>query len=258
MADETLQLDGLQLAAGARCLVQRLCVTLRIGQRWAVVGPNGAGKSTLLAAVAGLARPVAGEVRYDGKALHTHGVRALARRRAYLPQRVDDAFSSTVLETVLLARHPHGAGWGFATADDEAVARDALAAFDALHLAGRDVQQLSGGERQRVALATALAQDTPVLLLDEPTTHLDVKHQIQALDRLAQQPAKLVVAVLHDMQLAARFASHALLLDGRGNALAGPAADVLQEAPLSQAFGIRFRRLQQGSAVVFWADGTGD
>lgn len=251
---ERIEVRNLRLAMGGRRLVDALSVAFAAGETWAVLGPNGAGKSTLLATLAGLLPPAAGEIRYGGEPLASLKPLALARRRAYLSQRVDDAFSASVLDTVLLARHPHGTGWGFPDAVDERRAREALGRFDAAGIADRDVRSLSGGERQRVALAACLAQDAPVLLLDEPTTHLDVGHQLQALEVLAGLDSRLVVAVLHDLHLAARYATHALLLDGRGWTLAGPVADVLHEDALARAYGLRFRRIGQDGLVMFWPE----
>jgi len=154
---------------------------------------------------------------------------------------VRDAFSASVFDTVLIGRLPHLAGWGWEQASDRAAAAAALAALGLTGLAQRDVVSLSGGERQRVALAAALCQDTPLLLLDEPLAHLDLHHQIDCLRLLAERAAAgaTVIFSCHDLNLARRYASHALLLDGAGTGatLAGTARAVLSPEHASRAFG---------------------
>ncbi len=220
------------LRAGRRELVRALSLTIEAGQRWVVLGPNGAGKSTLLAALAGVRAPNAGEIRLAGRALDDWSVEAMAEHRALVTDRWHDPFSASVLDTVLTARYRLGAE------DDAGVqaARAWLAEFDCAQLTDHDVTSLSRGERQRVAIATALAQDTPLVLLDEPIAHQDPRHQGLVLDRLARAPRRTLVASLHDMNAAARFATHALLLTGRGEWFAGAAADMLSARRLSALF----------------------
>lgn len=239
----TLHLDGLALRAGGRASGRLLChdldVTVRAGERWVVLGPNGAGKSTLLVALAGLLEPNAGTIRLDGRALPGWAGEALARQRAWCPQFWLDPFPVSAWETVacaLLATHPELDGDTV-----QARARDWLQRFDAGPLADTDVRSLSGGERQRVALATAFAQGAPLLLLDEPTAHLDWSHQALLQELLHEwsvhQGTAIVVA--HDLNLAWSLATHALLLDGQGGACWGRREDILQADALSAAFGIR-------------------
>jgi len=232
--------SALTLRAGARTLVDALTQTFRAGELWCVAGPNGAGKTTLISALAGLAPPAAGRVEVDGIALAHWRPALLARRRALMPQTIGDAFSASVLDVVLLNRFPHLTGWGWERADDRAAARAALAMLGLDALAARDVLSLSGGERQRVALAAVLCQGAPLLLLDEPLSHLDLHHQIACLDALTRwlrADARAIVFSCHDLNLARRFATHALLLDGRGGFHAGPVRDVLSPERASAAFG---------------------
>jgi iron complex transport system ATP-binding protein len=171
----------------------------------------------------------------------------LARRRALMPQSAHDAFSASVLDIVMLNRFPHLAGWGWEGEADRAAAHTALDLLGLASLATRDVLSLSGGERQRVALAAVLCQDAPLLLLDEPLSHLDLHHQIDCLEALtawAAGPKRTVVFSCHDLNLARRFATHALLLDGTGAAFAGPARDVLTPPLASRAFGYPLILLQ--------------
>jgi iron complex transport system ATP-binding protein len=220
------------LRAGERELVRALSLCVQDGERWVVLGPNGAGKSTLLAALAGVRAAYRGEVHLEGRRLHDWTVEKMAEQRALVTDRWHDPFSASVLDTVLTARFRLGG----ADAEGERVAREWLAEFDCATLVDHDVATLSRGERQRVALATALAQDTPLVLLDEPIAHQDPRHQALVLDRLARTPGRTLIASLHDMNAAARFASHALLLTGRGDWSAGTAHEMLTAPRLSTLF----------------------
>jgi iron complex transport system ATP-binding protein len=248
-----LSVRGLQLAVPGRTLCTGLDLDVHPGECWAIVGPNGAGKTTLLAALAGLRAPAAGEVAYDGTPLPMLAPRERARRRGWLPQDSVDFFPATVLETVLVGRHPHLARWQWETAGDFASARRALADVGLKGFDARQVGSLSGGERRRVALAAVLAQDPELILLDEPSSHLDLVHQVAALDvlsRLARDRGKAIVMVLHDLHLALRYADHAVAL-GRGGAAAGPADAILNADALSALFGHPLLALGEGSARTF-------
>ncbi|MBS6359435.1 ABC transporter ATP-binding protein [Burkholderia sp.] len=243
----------LTLRAGARTLLGGFTQTFRPGEIWCIAGPNGAGKTTLLATLAGLQPPAAGHVEIDGRPLHAWPAAQLARRRALMPQQWHDAFSATVFDTVLLNRFPYLGGWGWERDEDRDAARAALATVGLAQLAERDVLSLSGGERQRVALAGVLCQDAPLLLLDEPLAHLDLHHQVDCLTALTtwlDGGARTVLFSCHDLNLARRFATHALLLDGRGHAWAGPVHDVLTPERASDAFGYPLVLLRQDGRDV--------
>jgi iron complex transport system ATP-binding protein len=229
-------LEGVCLRAGTRELVAGLTLQVRRGERWVVLGPNGAGKSSLLAVLAGLRCAESGRVTLAGRGFERWTVDALAGCRALLADRWLDPFAATVLETVLTARYRFGADDG----EGLALALAELDRLDCAELADHDVRTLSRGERQRVALATALAQDTPLVLCDEPTSHQDPRHQALVLQRLAQLPARTLLASMHDVNAAARLATHVLLLSGRGRWLAGPAAATLTTEALSDLFGAPF------------------
>jgi iron complex transport system ATP-binding protein len=245
-----LSCQGLRLAVAGRTLCERLDFAARASECWVVVGPNGAGKSTLIATLAGLAAPAAGDVAYDGAPLATLPPRERALRRGWLPQDSVDFFPATVLETTLVGRHPHLARWRWESAEDVAAARAALAQLGLAGFEDRDVRTLSGGERRRVALAALLAQDPALLLLDEPSTHLDLAQQIAALDALtalARTRGKTIVMVLHELHLALRYADHAIALGG-GRAVAGAAGEVLGAEALSALFGHRLESVGAGLA----------
>jgi iron complex transport system ATP-binding protein len=224
----------LELRAAGRILVRDLDWQVGAGECWSIIGRNGAGKSTLLRTVAGLRAADAGAVAIDGRPVRDWPLEALARARAYLPQARQDAFAYTALETVLSARHPYHANRFWEQGDDHRAALGALAQMEVDHLAARDVRTLSGGERQRVAIAALLAQDTPLLLLDEPANALDLAHQVRTmglLARLCREKHKTVVMIGHDLNLAHSISTHALLLMGDGRWHAGPVDDAMQ-APL--------------------------
>jgi iron complex transport system ATP-binding protein len=227
-----LKLADVALRAAGRTLVEGLDLEIRPGERWAVLGPNGAGKSTLLRVMAGARSPDAGVISVDDVPIDRYTEVDLARIRSLVTDRWIDPFASSVLETVLTARY------AFGDEDDagEDVARQLLAALDCAPLMQRDVRRLSRGERQRVAIATALAQATPTVLLDEPTAHQDPRHQAWVIEHLRTLEDRALVATLHDINAAARFATHVLLLDGRGSHRAGTADEALQDEALSDLF----------------------
>jgi iron complex transport system ATP-binding protein len=209
------------------------------GETLALIGPNGAGKSTLIRAISGVIPGVTGQVLMDGTDMFSLSATARARLVGVVPQMATLPPAYTVWETVLLGRTPYLNFMGQISAKDEQIARCALAKVDALDLLGRRVGELSGGEQQRVLLARALAQSTPLLLLDEPTTHLDLQHQIGLLElvhRLASKEQLTVAIALHDLNLAARYADRvALIVAGEIMALGSP-REVLRAELISQVY----------------------
>lgn len=249
-----LQAHSLALLVGKRSLASGLSLEIRRGELWCVLGPNGCGKTTLLLALAGLLAPESGEVRLAGRPLAAWKTLEAARMRGFLPQAVHDAFSASVLDAVVLGRHPHLPRWHWEDETDRSIARQALAHVDLADFAGRDVLSLSGGERQRVAIATLLAQDPALLLLDEPVSHLDLRHQAEVmrhLTALACDAGKAVVLSLHDVNLAARYATHALLFLPGGKVAHGPAGDILTEDLLSTAYERALHRVVLKGRAVF-------
>jgi iron complex transport system ATP-binding protein len=229
---------GLRVQAGARELVRDLSVQFASGELVAILGRNGSGKTLTLLTLAGLLAPGAGAVSLDGTALPELHRRALALRLGLLPQDLEDAFVTTVIETVLIGRHPHLAFWQWETAEDERLARAALAAVDLSDFAARRIDTLSGGEQRRVAVAALLAQQPGIFLLDEPTNHLDPHHQLAVLGlfRELANSGSTVITTLHDPTLAARFADRVLLLYGDGRWSLGPQATTLTAAHLSELY----------------------
>jgi iron complex transport system ATP-binding protein len=244
-----LESIGLEVSIGGHQVCRDLTWRIHAGESWAILGRNGAGKSTLLATLAGLRAQQKGRLSIGGLALPQAsqgvGARAMARVRGYLSQRQIDPFASTVMETVLVGRHPHLGRWDWESAADRRIAAAALNEVDLNGFAERDVQTLSGGERQRLAVAQLLAQQPQLFLLDEPLTHLDLPHQVAVMDLFARRAAEgaTIVAVVHDPGFAARYCRHALLLFGNGEWLAGPATEVITVAHLSRLYGHPLREL---------------
>ena len=242
-----LTADSLTLGYGAGPVVEDLSIEVPDGSITALIGPNGCGKSTLLRGLGRLLKPTSGSVRLDGTDIHDIPARQFARRLALLPQGPLSPGGITVGELVALGRNPHQGWWGrMGEADHAAVAR-AMELTGVADIAERVVDELSGGQRQRVWIAMVLAQETGILLLDEPTTFLDLAHAIEVLDVIAdlnRHRSTTVVMVLHDLNLAARYADHVVLMaDGRIRA-AGSAADVLTEDLLADAFGLTARVIE--------------
>ncbi|WP_062016351.1 ABC transporter ATP-binding protein [Aureimonas sp. AU4] len=241
-----LRAEELSLGYGARRVVENLSLDLPPRRMTAILGPNGCGKSTLLRALARLIEPLSGRVTLNGADLRRENTRRLARRLAILPQAPLAPGGITVRELVGRGRAPWRAFLAPWSEADTLAVRGALEAVSMSALADRPVDELSGGQRQRVWLALALAQDTPVLLLDEPTTWLDLPHQLEVLRLLRTRNEKAgttVVSVLHDLNLAARFFHHLVLLGDEGLVAAGSPVDVLTEANLLRAFGLSARVL---------------
>ncbi|HYV62915.1 MAG TPA: ABC transporter ATP-binding protein [Bryobacteraceae bacterium] len=204
-----------------------------------IAGPNGAGKSTLLGILAGLRSPYRGSCAYAGREVRQWPKREFARKVAFLPQSVRLEFPFTAEEVVLMGRTPYARGW-FQTDEDRSAAEEAMTITDTLAFRGRDFRTLSGGEAQRVILASALTQRPEALLLDEPATHLDLRHQL-SLYRLLGELAKslLVVAVTHDLNLALQFSHRVMLLEDGRIAGDGSPREVLNPALIARVFGVQ-------------------
>ena len=244
---------ALSVQAGRRELVHDLSARFTAGEMVAVLGRNGSGKTLTLHTFAGLRTPAAGEVDLDGTPIAELSRRAVALRLGLLPQDLEDAFVSTAIETVLIGRHPHLALWQWESAEDERLAREALAAVDLGDFAARRTDTLSGGEQRRLAVAALLAQQPAIFLLDEPTNHLDPHHQLAVLGLFRQlaDSGRTVITTLHDPTLAARFADRALLLYGDGRWSLGPVATAITAASLSALYLAPMIELAQEGRRVF-------
>ncbi len=232
LCDVAIAYRGVTVLGGVHLTVQQ-------GEIVGLVGPNGAGKTSLLRAMAGVLVPAAGEVRIEGQDIRRIPRATLARRIAVVQQDASAAFPFTVLEVVLMGRHPHCGGRYFDDPGDITRARRALTQTGALDLAARTVDRLSGGERQRVLIARALAQEPGILLLDEPTAHLDLRHQMElaALVRRLSGSGTTIVLVSHDLNLASEVCDRLLLLAKGRAAACGTPEEVMQPGRIETAYG---------------------
>jgi iron complex transport system ATP-binding protein len=239
-----LAADGVRLAYGDRVVVDDLDLQLTDGSFTAIVGPNGCGKSTLLRALGRLLRPTAGTVLLDGRAITSTPTREVAKVLGLLPQTPLAPEGLTVADLVSRGRHPHQSWLRQWSSDDEAVVTEALTWTDMADLADAPVDALSGGQRQRAWISMALAQGTDLLLLDEPTTYLDLAHQVDVLElvgRLHTERGRTVVVVLHDLNLAARYAERLVAMKDGVLVAAGTPAEVLTEQLLADVFELEAR-----------------
>lgn len=236
-----LQGIGLRLGYGQRIICDELSVTIPNARFTAIVGPNGCGKSTLLRSLCRLTRPLAGQVCLDGRDIHQLPTRQLARRMGLLPQSSQAPAGITVADLVARGRYPHQGLFRQWSEDDARATTQAMVATGVADLAECEVDQLSGGQRQRVWVAMVLAQQTPLLLLDEPTTFLDIAHQIDLLELfrdLNREANHTLVAVLHDLNQACRYADHLIVMANGRIVAEGDPVELMTEELVATVFGL--------------------
>ena len=245
----------LTIRVPGRTLVLNLDLAVSSGEFVAVLGQNGAGKTRTMHTLAGLLPADGGYVQLGRRALGALKRQEVARRVALLPQYVDDVFPATVMETVLIGRHPHIGVFELESAADREIACRSLQLVDLAEFAERDIATLSGGERRRVAIAQVLTQSPGIYLLDEPTNHLDPQHQLDVLGVFASQAQNgaAVIANLHDVNLAVRFASRCVLLYGDGRWSSGETSQVLDEKRLTELYGTRMEAVRWRERNIFMA-----
>ncbi len=241
-----LAAQGVSCTAAGREILSRASLALGPGELVGILGPNGAGKTTFLRALGGLLTPASGAVLLAGAPLAALARRDIARRLAFVPQVVQPPFAFPVRDFTAMGRMPHQARFAPESAADRSAVAEALRACALEPLADRSVTELSGGEWQRVLLARALAQEPRVLLLDEPTAHLDVRHQVGILQLVRGWIAggRGVVAVLHDLNLAARHCTRIILMDGGRIVADGAPAESLTPETILRTFGVASRVLR--------------
>ncbi|MCI0507607.1 MAG: ABC transporter ATP-binding protein [Gammaproteobacteria bacterium] len=245
---------SLQVSIAGRVICTNLDFTANPGECWGILGINGSGKTTLLHTLAGLRDRGAGEIHYRGAAIEKTNKLELAKQRGILFQDNSDPFPATVLETVLIGRHPYIKSWQWETADDITIAKNALRAVDLDGMENRFINTLSGGERQRTAVAALFAQQPAVYLLDEPTNHLDIRHQIKLMrmfEGIKNQGNTALVMILHDLNLAARFCDHVLMLFGNGKTLCGKTPDLLNTTHLEELYGHPIHCIRNHAQTAF-------
>jgi ABC-type cobalamin/Fe3+-siderophores transport systems, ATPase components len=234
-----VDVEDVSVTLGSVQALEDVSVNVQRGEFMGVIGPNGAGKTTLLRTISGVLEPTSGSVLVDGHDVTSLPSKASSRLVAVVPQQTNLQFDFDVREVVEMGRTPYRRRVQFDAADDGAIVEQALSRTQVAKFADRDIGEVSGGERQRVLLARALAQDTPVMLLDEPTASLDINHQIRTLELVKSlvEDGKTVMAPIHDLNLAAHYCDRLLLLaEGKRTAL-GPPNEVLTESNLESAFG---------------------
>jgi iron complex transport system ATP-binding protein len=236
-----IRLESVTVAYRGRAVLHDIDLEIASGERLALIGPNGAGKSTLLRVITGILAPASGCVELAGDPIDRLDRLTIARRIAVVPQQAALPFAMRVEEVVGLGRLPHEDPFRGARPADTAAISAAIDRVGVGHLLGRDARELSLGERQLVLLALAVAQSAPLLVLDEPTVHLDLRHQVGAMDLLVdlnERDGTTVVAVLHDLGLAAHFFPRLVLIDGGRIVADGSPGDVLSPARIRDVFGV--------------------
>jgi len=236
-----LRTDAVTIGYGGDPVVRDLSITLADGRVTTIVGPNGCGKSTLLRTMSRLLKPTSGTVLLDGESIHDLHTRDVARTMALLPQSPIAPDGLLVRDLVGRGRHPHQRWFSQWSPEDERIVELALEMTDTASLRDRPLDQLSGGQRQRAWIAMTLAQDTDLLLLDEPTTYLDLAHQVEVLDlvtRLNRERGRTVVMVLHDLNLAARYSDTIAVMKDGVLVTQGSPSDVFTSAMLAETFGL--------------------
>ncbi|MFK7918194.1 MAG: ABC transporter ATP-binding protein [Ilumatobacter sp.] len=236
-----LRADGITLSYDEHVVVDDLSVAIPDGEVTAIIGPNACGKSTLLRSLARLLRPSTGQVVLDGELIHKMATKDVARRLGLLPQTPIAPEGITVVDLVARGRTPHQKLFQQWSEADERAVRSALDATDTSELADRAIDELSGGQRQRAWIAMALAQETELVLLDEPTTFLDIAHQVDVLDlvdRLNRERGRTIVVVLHDLNLACRYATHVVAMRDGSIVASGRPADVITTDTVRGVFGL--------------------
>jgi len=245
-AKSAFEVSGISFGYNGGLLLQNISFRIAAGELTALIGPNGSGKTTLLKILLGLLPPSCGEVTLLGESLAVYSPRTRAKAVAYVSQQPALSFPLTVRELVSLGRYPHG-GRGKESEVDRLAITHALERTAAEHLRNRQFDSLSGGEKQKVLIARALAQSARVLLLDEPTLHLDLKFQLQiisALKRLCLEDGLTVITVLHDVNLVSLFADKALLLSGGTLRGFGPVTEVINEASINKLLDVDMKEIR--------------
>jgi len=239
LSEEAIRFAGVTAGYGELAAVRNLSFAVRRGELVGVIGPNGSGKSTLIRLMSGVLHPWQGAIEILGKPLARYRSRELGQRVAVVPQETTITFPFSVTEVVLFGRTPHLGSFGFERERDLAAARQAMERTDVAPLANRLITELSGGERQRVILARALAQEPEILLLDEPSAFLDIRHQVEIYDLLRdlKNDGITVVTVLHDLNLAALYCERVILLDRGEVARDGSPTEVMTYTMLTRVYG---------------------
>lgn len=233
--------QGLHVSYGERKVLSGVDVAVPSGELTVIIGPNACGKSTLLKTLARVHQPSSGSIELEGRPLNQLSTRQIARDLALLPQNPHAPASVSVADVVALGRYPHQGLLGRLSATDKRICQQAMEACGVTGLADRKLQELSGGQRQRVWIAMTLAQDTPLILLDEPTTYLDITHQLQVLDLASQlhRSGRTLLLVLHDLNLAFRYATHLIMMKDGQIIASGRPTEIVTAENIERVFGLQ-------------------
>ncbi|NOH95879.1 Fe(3+) dicitrate ABC transporter ATP-binding protein FecE [Vibrio sp. 99-70-13A1] len=238
-----LQTQNLSVAYGKQTIIQDLSLNIPKGKITALVGPNGCGKSTLLKTLVRINKPSSGEVLFEGKAISSYQDKSLARSLSLLPQILVSPEGITVRKLVEYGRSPYLSHWGRLNQEDKKIVEQAMLNTGVAEFADKAVESLSGGQRQRAWIAMVMAQDTDVVMLDEPTTYLDMSHQVELMNLMRQMNdnGKTVVVVLHDLNQACRYCDHLIVLEQGALITQGSPEEVFTEALLDEVFDLKAR-----------------
>jgi len=250
-----IQVEKLGFSYGPRAeILKNLSFQIPAGTFLSIAGPNGAGKTTLLKLLCGLLKADSGSIKIDGSPIESYAARQLAKNVAVVHQEQTPVFDFTVTQVVAMARTAYLGMLGFETKADRQIIQQSLELTDTAQFAGRSLRELSGGERQRVFIARAIAQDTSILLLDEPTSFLDMKHQVGIFDllkRMQIEKGKTIVSVTHDINLAGQYCDEVLLLGSDGGYDYGAVSEVFNKERIERVFGVRTFTVGFGAREFF-------
>jgi len=250
-----IEVDNLDFSYGEAEILKNLNFQLPSGTFLSIAGPNGAGKTTLLNLLSGLLKPASGLIQIDSKPISSYSVRNLAKKIAVVRQEFVPVFEFSAQEVVSMARTPYLGTMAFESKTDKEAVAEALELTDTVRFADRPLGHLSGGERQRIFIARALAQQTPIMLLDEPTSFLDMKHQVGIYDLLKKmqlEKQKTIVSVTHDINLAAQYSDMILLLTADANYIFGKTHEILAAERIENVFGVKTFSAQIGRTKFFF------
>ena len=249
-----IEIENLGFNYGQKTILKHLSFNVKTGNFLGIVGPNGAGKTTLLNLICGLLKPKTGTIKIESKLVEHYHIKELAKKIAVVRQEFVPVFDFSVTEIVSMARTPYLSSFAFPGEIDKQIIFEALEQTDTARFADRLLGSLSGGERQRVFIARAIAQQTPILLLDEPTSFLDIKHQVAIYDLLKNTQIgqnKTIVAITHDINLASQYCDQVLLLDSDNNYKFGTPNEVLIEEQITSAFNVQIQTIKISGKVFF-------
>ncbi len=260
---DMISIENLHAAYRSHVVLKDVSLSIKVNERWAVIGKNGTGKSTLIKTVASIVEPQSGRILIRGKDIHGYSARSRARQIAYVPQKADGTIPYTVYDYIMLGRYSAMDMFAVASSQDHSIVKEASLLCDVAHLSGRIMSTLSGGELQRVLLAGAVAQKTPILLLDEPTTYLDPAHErlfFHALSRVHEHQDLTIMMVTHDINMALSYCTHVCGLLNGNIAFSGTSEEFKSRCPemLEELFGIPFRQYSsvENANIVFGTWGT--